>query len=339
METRAEGLIRAHIRQFGPMDTGQFMQIALSHYYATRDPLGGDGDFTTAPEISQLFGEMIGIALADTWLRSGSPHFHLVEFGPGRGTLMADILRATMHVPGFQDGLNVHMVETSPALRLKQKQALAGYAVTWHDDVTTLPDDAPLLIVANEFFDALPIRQAVMTDAGWMERVVGLQGEDLVFGLRDLPFNRAGKTGDVIEFSPIRDGMMRSIAERLKAQDGVMLAVDYGHDVPDAVGDTFQAVYQHKFCSPLEHVGDADLTSHVDFARLRMVAEEAGCRVYGSATQGDFLEALGIRTRLEKLADAALESGVVRLVDPGAMGTLFRVIGITGTSFSRPPVL
>lgn len=338
MET-LEGIIRAQILSHGPMDVGRFMGLVLGHpqlgYYITRDPLGAAGDFVTAPEISQLFGEMIGLCLADHWLRAGGGPFHLVEFGPGRGTLMADLLRAAQNVPGFHAALTLHLVETSQVLREKQKAALTGFTPTWHDDADTLPQGAPLYMIANEFFDALPIRQAVMTAKGWAERVIGLEGDRLAFGLRAFPapFPPAPE-GTLIEFSPARDAVTDDLCRRLKDQGGLLLVIDYGHDTPDARGDTLQALYRHNFCPPLEHAGDADLTSHVDFYQMKTLAAKTGCHAFGSVTQKDFLEALGIKLRLKMLNAPALESGVQRLLDPGGMGALFRVLGVSASPLS-----
>lgn len=336
----AESVVKAHIKSAGPMDVGQFMALALGHpkfgYYMTRDPLGARGDFTTAPEISQIFGEMVAVCMAEAWLRAGSPDAHLVELGPGRGTLMADILRATKGAPDFVNRVQVHLVETSPVLRAAQKAKLPNIKVTWHDSVETLPTDAPLLMVANEFFDALPMRQAIMTERGWHERVVGLDGDTLSFGSRASLLPLPPKpVGTIIEFAPAREAVMDSIAARFQKQGGLLLAMDYGHDLAGAIGDTFQAVRKHGFCPPLEHVGDADLTSHVDFARLAQVAESKGCAIYGPITQKVFLESLGIRERLNQFLanspDATeLVGGVERVTQDGGMGTLFKVMAVAG---------
>ncbi|MBU6234505.1 MAG: SAM-dependent methyltransferase [Alphaproteobacteria bacterium] len=336
-----ESVIKAHIRTHGPMTIETFMGLALGHpqhgYYMTRDPLGVAGDFTTAPEISQLFGEMVGICLADAWLRAGAPPFHLVELGPGRGTLMADILRATKNVPAFHARMHLHLVETSPVLRAKQDEALKDYRPTWHASGDTLPDDAPLLVVANEFFDALPIRQLMLTENGLVEQVVGLEGEKLTMGLAPAPSTllpRRVKNNEIIEISPIRETVMEGLAIRIGTQGGMLLAIDYGHDTPEPAGDTFQAVYKHRFCDPLEHVGDADLTSHVDFHALKAIAKRHGCEAYGSISQKEFLEAMGIHARYAQLNDTKLESGLMRLLDPNDMGNLFKVIAVTSSGFS-----
>lgn len=339
MET-LKTLIKAQIRAHGPMDIGAFMALALGHptlgYYMTRDPLGAQGDFITSPEISQTFGEMVAVSVIEGWMRGGSMDAHLVELGPGRGTLMADILRCAKNAMNFAERISVHLVETSPALRRAQEQRLAAYnQPRWHDDVSSLPDDAPLLIVANEFFDALPIRQAVMTERGWHERVVALDGDTLIFAARPLP--RAAlpikPVGSIVEFSPARDAVMREICQRLQKQGGFMIVVDYGHAMPDASGDTFQAVRAHRYVSPLEDVGDADLTSHVDFARLGAIATQEGCAVLGPTSQKDYLEGLGIQARLEALmglnpGNTGLPAGVARLTDAKGMGGLFKVMGV-----------
>ena len=336
-----ETILRETVATRGAISVAEYMELCLLHpahgYYATRDPLGRAGDFITAPEISQMFGELIGLALAQAWLDQGAPSaFTLAELGPGRGTLMADILRCAKNAMNFAERISVHLVETSPALRRAQEQRLAAYnQPRWHDDVSSLPDDAPLLIVANEFFDALPIRQAVMTERGWHERVVALDGDTLIFAARPLP--RAAlpikPVGSIVEFSPARDAVMREICQRLQKQGGFMIVVDYGHAMPDASGDTFQAVRAHRYVSPLEDVGDADLTSHVDFARLGAIATQEGCAVLGPTSQKDYLEGLGIQARLEALmglnpGNTGLPAGVARLTDAKGMGGLFKVMGV-----------
>lgn len=345
MET-VEAVIKSHIRAHGPMDIGMFMGLALGHpkhgYYITRDPIGAAGDFTTAPEISQTFGEMITVCLIEAWMRAGQPDVHLVELGPGRGTLMADIMRCCKNAHAFFERMTLHLVETSPVLREAQKNKLSAHKPVFHDSIETLPVDAPLLIVANEFFDALPIRQRVMTERGWQERVVGLEGEKFVFGLKPMPPGHALQpVGTIVEFSPAREAVMAQLCARLQKQGGLMLAIDYGHAMPDAAGDTFQAVRKHQYCSPLEHVGHADLTSHVDFTNLANIAQAAGCNVHGPATQKNYLENLGIHTRLKALQsvnpdNTELAPGVMRLTDPDGMGGLFKVLGVSGkVSFCR----
>ena len=342
-----ERLARA-IALAGPMPVSQFMAAANAHYYATRDPLGAGGDFTTAPEISQMFGELAGLWCADLWDRAGRPDAAWVELGPGRGTLAADATRA-MAQAGFRPP--VHLVETSPVLRAAQGERLPD--ATWHDSVDTLPGDRPLIVVANEFFDALPIRQLVRRPGtGWHERLVAAQ--DLLFlpiagaavpdsvipeGLRDAP------AGSVIETSPASVGIMRRLAEKLAAQGGAMLAIDYGYEGP-AIGDTLQAVRGHAYANPWEEPGERDLTAHVDFATLAAAAQGQGqgqgqrCAAWGPVGQGDWLRALGIDARTAALArksperTSELEAAHARLVN--AMGSLFRVLAVTAPGWPIP---
>ncbi|MDB5703468.1 MAG: synthase subunit beta, partial [Sphingomonas bacterium] len=282
----ADRLARA-ITLAGPISIAQFMSAANAHYYATRDPLGATGDFTTAPEISQMFGELIGLWCADLWDRSGRPDIAWIELGPGRGTLAADALRA-MAKAGLTPP--VHFVETSPVLRAAQAERVPG--ATWHDDVASLPDDRPLIVIANEFFDALPIRQIVRALDAWHERFVACQ--DLLF----LPI--AGKQvpdaiipealrdaapGSVIETSPASVAIMRELARRVAAQGGAVLAIDYGYEGP-AIGDTLQALRAHTFANPFETPGEQDLTAHVDFATLAAAAQAEGARAFGPIGQG-----------------------------------------------------
>jgi NADH dehydrogenase [ubiquinone] 1 alpha subcomplex assembly factor 7 len=346
----------------GPMTVADFMTEALSHprhgYYRTRDPLGAKGDFITAPEISQVFGELIGAWLAERWQALGSPaRVHLVELGPGRGTLMADALRATRKVPGFIEATEVHLVEINAELKMAQHRALEEYIVNWHDDFSDVPNDAPLLLVANEFFDALPIRQLQRTERDWRERLVALQGESLRFVLAPGPSPLASllspelataQPGAIAELSLPARGLMREIGERLQRNRGAALIVDYGYARP-RLGDSLQAVAAHKKVDVLSDPGQADLSAHVDFAALADSARGAGAQSFGPATQGDFLRALGIGQRLAALrqrADATqaavLEAGVARLIEPKQMGTLFKVLALIDSQSSPPagfPVL
>jgi SAM-dependent MidA family methyltransferase len=266
-----ERLARA-ITLGGPITVAQFM--ANTYYYATRDPLGVDGDFITAPEISQMFGEMVGLWLADLWDRAGKPQAHYVELGPGRGTLATDALRAMAKV-----GLTpqVHFVETSPVLRDAQKAGVPD--AVWHDDVSTLPNDAPLMIVANEFFDALPVHQIVRREESWRERLVACQ--DTIFlpiAGKQVPETivpeelRAAAAGSIIETSPASVAILRAIAKRVAQQGGAAIIIDYGYEGP-ALGDTLQAVRGHQFANPFDNPGAHDLTAHVDFATLAAMAE------------------------------------------------------------------
>lgn len=341
-----DAIIRQQIETSGPMSVSQYMHLCLSHprhgYYTTRDPLGVHGDFTTAPEISQLFGEMIAVWLANVWQQMGSPSpFALVELGPGRGTLMADVLRATRHVPSFHAALSLHLVETSPALRARQIDTLkpSCATLTHHDDLEHLPE-IPTLFVANEFFDALPTNQWVCTDKGWNARKIGLDGENqFTFGvdLTPLPAPKQAPDpapqGTIIEHSPVQDRMMRQIIEHTRRFGGGGLIIDYGSDVTGH-GDTLQALRNHLSVSPFETPGQADLTTHVDFAHLRQIAEGAGIECTDTCEQGPFLLELGLLERAGALGASTdaqtretISLAVERLAGDAGMGKLFKVLG------------
>jgi SAM-dependent MidA family methyltransferase len=345
--TPLEHRIKALIRLGGPMGLAEYMALALGDpehgYYMAREPFGAAGDFITAPDVSQMFGELIGLWAVDTWMRLGRPApFRLVELGPGRGTLMADALRAARVMPAFGEALRLHLVETSPRLRARQRQALApmGVAPHWHDRVEEVPDGVAV-VVANEFFDALPIRQYQKAQGLWRERVVGLDAADrLVLGLgaglmtpEEIPPRlRRAPDGVVIEVGAVAAGIMAGLARRIAVDGGALLAIDYGY-AETALGDSFQAVRAHAPVDPLARPGEADLTAHVDFEALARVAAAAGARVYGPIGQGDFLLRLGIEERAGRLgADkdeatrARLVGEVARLVAPAEMGTLFKAL-------------
>ena len=337
-----ERLARA-ITLGGPIPIAQYMAAANAHYYATRDPIGRDGDFTTAPEVSQMFGELIGAWLADLWDRAGRPAAAYVELGPGRGTLAVDALRA-MAVAGLEPA--VHLVETSPALRDAQRERLPG--ATWHDDLSTLPDDVALLVVANEFFDALPIRQLLRTGEGWHERVVACQdtlflpilGKPVPDGLIP-PKLRDAPAGSVLETSPAGVNVIRRLADRIKAQGGAALIADYGYAGP-AIGDTLQAVHAHHFANVYAQPGENDLTAHVDFATLAAAAITEGARVKGPVDQGFFLTAIGIDARAAALAAASPERAKQiatdrkRLIGTDEMGSLFKMLALTAPGWPTP---
>jgi SAM-dependent MidA family methyltransferase len=336
-------ILSAAIRQKGPISVAHFMAAANAHYYATRDPLGVAGDFTTAPEISQMFGELVGVWMADLWNRAGRPDIHYVELGPGRGTLAQDALRA-MARAGFVP--SVHLVETSPALRAVQTGRLPG--AVFHDDISTLPEEGALLIVANEFFDALPIHQLVRGGSDWHERRIAAQGtlflpvadkavpESLIpKALRDAP------VGSIIESAPASVAIITALAKRLKAQGGAALIIDYGYDGP-ALGETLQAVKGHRYANPFDAPGTQDLSAHVDFATLGAAAALAGAKVSGAIGQGAWLTAMEIGARAASLAKAAPEqneeitTAYRRLTAPEAMGTLFRVMALCAPHWPEP---
>ena len=343
--------IQKLIRSSGPMPVWRYMELCLTHpehgYYVSRDPLGREGDFTTAPEVSQMFGELLGLWTASVWKAIGSPPMlRLVELGPGRGTMMADALRALRVLPPLYQSLNIHLVEINPVLREKQRATLSGARnITWHDSIDEVPE-GPAVILANEYFDVLPIHQVVKRETGWHERVVDLDDDGrLVFGAADEPMPRfevllpplvrAAPVGAVFEWRP--DTEMMKIAARVRHQDGAALIIDYGHLRSDA-GDTFQAIARHSFADPLKNPGQADVTAHVDFQALARAAEDVGARVHGPVTQGDFLKRLGIETRAVTLmgkttpeVSADISAALKRLTDSGrgGMGSMFKVLAVT----------
>ena len=342
-------VLAARIRAHGPMSLADYMAECLLHpqfgYYTTQNPFGAQGDFITAPEISQMFGELLGLSLAQTWLDQGAPDpFTLAELGPGRGTLMADILRATKAVPGFHTAMRVVLVEASARLRAIQAQSLQDYQPMWADSVQDLPLN-PLFLVANEFFDALPIRQFQRAGLGWRERLVGLSAEALAFGLGPVvPIagltDRLADTaeGDIVELCPQAPAIMAEIAARM-ADKGAALIIDYGGW--RSLGDTFQAVQAHQPVDPFAAPGQADLTAHVDFAALAASAHPAA---HAYTTQGALLSALGIAQRSARLAQnlsgAALQSHLAatqRLTAPAEMGTLFKVLALHPAHYPAPP--
>jgi SAM-dependent MidA family methyltransferase len=336
--------LRRLIASQGPICVAEYMALANSHYYSARDPLGADGDFTTAPEISQMFGELIGLWLADLWTRAGRlEDAAYVELGPGRGTLAADALRA-MAAAGLRP--QVHFVETSPVLRAAQAKRVPQ--ALWHDDVSTLPEGLPLMAVANEFFDALPARQLVATERGWHERLVTVGETGFVpaagpaVPASAIPEHiRAAPAGTVLETSPASVATARLLAHRLAEQGGAALIVDYGHD-RSCAGETLQAVRSHAFADPWQAPGEADLTVHVDFEALSAAAADAGVRVHGPAGQGEWLERLGIAARAEALSmrspqrGAEVEGARARLTAPDQMGRLFRVLAFTAPHWPAP---
>lgn len=337
-------LILRRIRAQGPLTIADYMTDCLAHptlgYYPTRDPLGASGDFTTAPEISQMFGEMIGLAMAQAWMDQGSPaSFILAELGPGRGTLMADILRATAPVAGFHAALSLHFIEISPSLRAEQAKLHPD--ATWHDTINSLLGNdlpnGPLYIVANEFYDALPIRQFTRAGAGWRECLVGEVDGALSMGLGDetqigaLAHRVDAKQGDIVEYCPALPSIAALIAHRITDHGGAAIYIDYGNW--RSLGDTFQALRGHKSQNPLLDAGNADLTAHVDFEALSMAS--AAASPSKMTPQGVFLERLGITERAQNLAKNlqgdALNAHIAahkRLTHPDEMGHLFQILGV-----------
>ena len=355
-----EAEIRRRIALVGPMAVAQYMALCLTHrehgYYTTHDPFGARGDFVTAPEISQMFGELIGLWAAAAWRAMNSPErVRLVELGPGRGTMMLDVLRAARVIPDFRAAILLHMVEISPALERLQRDALVAsdVPVSWHRALDDVPD-GPLIIVANEFIDALPVHQAVMCVDGWHERVIKLgEDEELHFGIdRDpiplfddlLPGEiRNARIGEIFEWRA--DQIALEIGQRVVRSGGVALIIDYGH-VRSAIGDTLQAVSEHGFVDPLADPGMADLTAHVDFQALARAAEGMGARVHGPVTQARFLRRLGIGQRASVLKAAApadygstIDAAVDRLTDEDrlGMGQLIKVLALSSPKLHSLP--
>jgi NADH dehydrogenase [ubiquinone] 1 alpha subcomplex assembly factor 7 len=349
--TPLAGLIADEIAASGPMTVARFMELALGHpeygYYRTRDPLGRSGDFITAPEVSQMFGELIGLWAAVTWEQMGRPEmFVLAEMGPGRGTLMHDALRAARAMPGFIEAARLHLLETSPVLRAAQGEALAAHAPIWIERIEDLPP-GPAIVIANEFFDALPIRQFLRRPDGWFERLVTT--DDGAFG-----FTRANEVanepglppaapeGAIVEKNEAATEIMHTLANRLVQDGGAGLIIDYGHS--GGVGDTLQAVRNHRHANPLDAPGEADLTAHVDFSQLARAAHKAQARTFGPMGQGPFLLSIGIAHRAERLAAGkdrqtreAIEAATRRLIARSEMGTLFKAFAVTAPSLAAPP--
>jgi NADH dehydrogenase [ubiquinone] 1 alpha subcomplex assembly factor 7 len=361
--TPLAGILRRRIAASGPIGVAAFMAEALGHpeygYYRRGDPLGRGGDFITAPEISQMFGELIGLWCGEVWRAMGSPApVVLCELGPGRGTLLADALRAVAAaVPAFARALLLHLVETSPVLRRIQQQTLAALnldqPVCWHSEFAEVPSD-PILVVANELFDALPVAQYVHGADGWQERRVGLaaDGDGFAFVLAPLPPGEVppalpeslaeGTRGRIVEVSPARRELARAIGERIAGCGGAALIVDYGHR-ESAAGETLQAVCRHAAADVLARPGEADLTAHVDFAALAATAAAGGARTYGPIPQGLFLARLGIAERARALHAKAtpeqardIQSALARLVHPRRMGLHFQVLAVAQADL-RPP--
>ncbi|HEY4919807.1 MAG TPA: SAM-dependent methyltransferase [Xanthobacteraceae bacterium] len=356
-----EADIRRLIALAGPMPVSEFMGLCLGHpqhgYYITHDPIGASGDFTTSPEISQMFGELVGLWAAAVWRRLGAPgNVRLIELGPGRGTMMADILRAANVMREFRQAVAVHLVETSPTLIARQKQVLGNpnVSITWHASLADIPD-GPAIIVANEFFDALPVNQAVKQADGWHERVIGIDGKgNLAFGLAPDPMKffdqtlppqvRMAEVGSIYEWRS--DAQALEVGRRVvRGGGGAALLVDYGH-LDGMVGDTFQALRGQRKADPLIAPGFADVTAHVDFQALGSAAESIGARVHGPLDQATFLRRLGIEQRAvnlkavappdkAKAVDVAL--GRLTAGGPTGMGTMFKVMGLSAPEIAALP--
>ena len=333
---RLSAVFRRLIANTGPISLMHYMGEANARYYDSRDPFGHAGDFVTAPEISQMFGELIGLWLADMWINAGRDEtVSYVELGPGRGTLARDALRVAKRY-GLEP--KVHFVESSTALKDIQLEAVPD--AIWHNDLSSVTPYGPLLIVANEFLDALPVRQLVMTEGGWRERMVALENDRFVFVAGQQPMDtavpearRAAEPGTIIETCPGAAATAYEVAGRLIDQGGAALFIDYGHDEP-RTGSTLQAVREHRMVDPFTAPGEADLTAHVDFDAIAQIARSRGCRVIGTQPQGRWLRELGIEARAEALSQVAphhagaIRSAMDRLISEGQMGALFKVMGL-----------
>ena len=345
--------IRERIRRDGPISVATYMELCLHHpthgYYRRGRPIGATGDFVTAPEVSQMFGELIGLWCAAVWQSIGQPkRVRLVELGPGRGTLLADALRAARTVPAFRDAIDVRLVESSQSLRAEQAVLLTDARPTWHEHFETVPP-GPVLVIANEFFDALPIRQFERVGNAWQERVVTLapSSQALRFAAADsVPVeNGLGRapSGTIVERAPAREALVSSLAKRITADGGAALIIDYGHEQP-GFGDTLQALKYHRRHDALDDPGTADLTAHVDFSSLATAARHADAGVFGPVRQGDFLKALGIVERAARLRQGAsadqaadIDAALRRLTGVHGMGELFKALAIAHPALDAPP--
>ena len=350
-----ESLLKERIRSHGPITVAEYMALSLAHpsygYYMRKDPLGVQGDFITAPEISQIFGELTGAWLAQQWLDMGKPQASLVELGPGRGTLMEDALRATRHIPGFHDAVSLHLVEVSPVLKEKQWLRLAGKHrdLNWHGSIEELPEK-PLLVIANEFFDALPIRQFVCEAGKYSERMIGLDDKErLQFATFSttapppiLPASLKADGKTILEYNEAAIATVDTLSRQITALGGAALIIDYGY-TGGSQGDTLQTVRAHQYQDVLTEPGTADLTAHVDFDALIDAAQETGAATHGVVSQGEFLMRLGALPRAQKLCEntsaaqkSAMISALERLTSPEQMGELFKVLCITHPSHPKP---
>ena len=352
-------ILKSRIESEGPLTLAEYMTQALGNpeygYYNKGDPLGGSGDFITSPEVSQMFGELIGMWTAICWQQLGSPSkINLVELGPGRGTLIADVLRAAMGVPGYFDAITLHLIENSLSMVKRQQRHLSTFRKSsqWHQTFEEVPD-GPFILVANEFLDVLPIRQFVKVSGKWCERLIDFDSNRTclcwttsTFGVSnefEIPSSLNDcEDGVIWEVSPSIQNVIAAVSTAIRERRGSALFIDYGY-VKQIGGDTFQAVRNHKYISPLEVPGDADLTAHVDFCAIKLVAEKNGVRVSGPITQNIFLRGLGIETRAERLMAKAstrqkwnIQTGLKRLIDENEMGVLFKVLALSHTEVVPP---
>lgn len=330
-----EEALKKHIQTDGSISLGAFMNHALTHpehgYYMTRDPFGVRGDFITAPEISQLFGEMIGAWVTDIWHQMGQPEINLVECGPGRGTLMADITRVIKNTEGFSDKVNITLIETSPVLIAQQKEVLKTQKVEWVSSINQLDSEHPSIIIGNEFLDALPIEQIIRTSEGWHQRYVKFEDESFNYEWQNaeeylvamLP--EKTQSNVIYEVSPAQHEFMLQCCDHIKRTNGVALLIDYGY-AKKGHGETLQAVRKNTYAKVLRHIGETDITAHVNFAALKETVEHQNLACEKIITQAEFLQNLGIEIRAQMLMHKKdISEDVKRLISPEQMGDLFKV--------------
>lgn len=339
-----DAVLVERIRAEGPITVSAYMESVAEAYYARGQAFGKEGDFVTAPEISQVFGELVGLWAVTAWQALEQPrNFHLVECGPGRGTLMADLARIVTNIaPRFMHSASIHLVERSEALRRQQAKALSDHHPVWHDDLSTLPD-GPLIIIANEFLDALPIEQFVKTAAGWCERLVDHGPKGFSFVTAAMPSDKASdafedaQPGSILEQSATVVQLSKDLGALCVERPAVVLLIDYGYTA-SSIGETLQAVKEHKFHAVLEYPGEADITAHVDFATVAQAARSMGARIHGPVEQGLWLQRLGVKIRQAQLSEdksaveaTAIDTSIDRLIAPEHMGTLFKAIAFSPT--------
>ena len=342
-----EKIIQKKVKEKGPIALSEYMSLALTHplygYHMKKDPLGRNGDFITAPEISQVFGELIGLWAASTWKQMSKPQLtHLIECGPGRGTLMGDFLRATKLMANFRSTINLHLLETSPVLKKRQQGLLKTSSPAWHKNMRTVPP-GPTILIANEFLDSLPVQQVMKTTNGWVERLIGLKNDKLVFVEGkpikteqliswNIPIN--AKVGAIFEISHSNIEFAEQVCTRLDYNSGYALIIDYGYWESNGM-ETFQGVRKHSFADPMACPGDIDLTTHVNFGVLASYVRDRGHTAAGPISQATFLKRLGVRERTKLLIRnapqtkaAQIAAGTERLTDPKQMGKLFKAMVI-----------
>lgn len=322
-------------QNLGPMAVDDFFRLCMYHpemgYYQQKIPMGAQGDYVTAPEISQVFGELIGLWCMDVWQKLQQPkNIALVELGPGKGSMMADLLKVASLMPDFKEAIEIHLLEASLPLRHIQQHRLASHKITWHEDLTTLPS-LPTLFLANEFFDALPHKQYETRNSQWYERLIVCENQNLIWTTANTPSPLPYPAVDqsIIEIPQEGALLLKQMASHLQKVSGATLIIDYGSDINPGYGDTLQALYRHQRCSPFDHLGKSDLTFHVNFHHIRNIFKNAHIPEILFTTQGKFLQNMGIMERTEQLAkkNPHVSLASFRLISAQHMGQLFKVLG------------